>query len=349
MLNFAAIMFKFLYRYFFFISILLFVFYSKAQLSYSTIIQSDYCNCNGSASVTITSGIAPYSYTLNGVPTATNVYTSLCAGNYTLFVQDSNVPADTVTIYFTINDSTFKSNLIAKDGCNSPATASVTLTGGIIPYTYTLFPNNITTTLTYTNLTNGTYTFTATDNAGCSVANTFAVNNFSAIANFSMSATHAKVGSTILFNNTSIYASGYLWDFGNGNTATSFDAAETYTTQGTYMVKLIAYNGTCFNTTYKYLFITDKLLLSIPNVFTPNGDDVNDLWTISFEGAINMHLEIFNRYGVKVFENIGTAVQWDGRTLSGEPVSTGTYFYSLEVTDVLNNITKYSGYITLLR
>lgn len=336
-------------RYFYIFTFFLFnVSVFKSQLTYLLNTQHAFCNCNGSASVSITSGIAPYSYTLNGVPTSTNVYNSLCAGNYTLFVQDSNTPADTVTIFFSVADSTFQSSVAAKDGCNSLASASITLSGGKTPYSYTLFPKN-TSALTYTNLTSGTYTFVANDNAGCAITNTFTVNNYSAVANFSVSATNAAVGSTILFTNISQYASGYLWDFGNGNTATSFDAAETYTAQGTYLVKLIANSGTCYDTTFKYVFITDKLTAVIPNVFTPNGDDINDLWYIMFEGATNMHLEIYNRYGVKIYENDGTGVQWDGRTISGEPVPTGTYFYSLEITDVLNSVNKFKGYITLIR
>lgn len=337
-------------RYYFFIVIFsFFLLISRAQLSYSILTQNDFCSCNGSASVTILSGTPPYTYTLNSAPTFTNVYSSLCAGNYTLFIQDSSVPPDTATIFFAIHDSTFKSNITAIDGCNKPASASINLTGGITPYTYTLFPSNINTTLTFTNLSTGTYTFLARDKAGCTITNTFSVNNYSVIANYSVSATHSKVGSTILFTNTSQYATGYLWDFGNGNTATSFDAAETYTAEGTYKVQLIAYAGTCSDTTYKYIFITNTLRTSIPNVFTPNGDNINDIWYISFEGAISMHLEIFNRYGVKIYENDGTGVQWDGRTLSGEPVPTGTYFYSLEITDVFNNISKFNGHITLLR
>lgn len=342
-----------LHRIFYIFVCVLFPLYHFAQLSYSFTQTPAMCNCNGTASVTITSGISPYSYTLNGTPTSTNVYTSLCAGNYTLFVQDSNTPvADTVTIFFTINDSTFKNNINTKDGCNSMASASITLSGGKTPYSYTISPvGTIGTSQNFTlsNLSSGTYTLNAIDNSGCALSNTFAVANYSAISNFSMSASNAKVGSTINFTNLSQYASSFLWDFGNGNTSNTLNASETYTVQGTYPVKLIAYFGTCSDTSFKWLFITDKLLITLPNVFTPNGDGINDLWIIASEGSVNMHLEIFNRYGVKVFENNGTGVQWDGRTISGEPVPAGTYFYSLEVTDVLDNVSKYSGYITLLR
>ncbi|GIV26856.1 MAG: hypothetical protein KatS3mg027_0670 [Bacteroidia bacterium] len=334
----------------FIVSIVSLVFVSNAQLGYFSVVTNAYCGCNGSASVTITSGISPYSYTLNGTPTSTNVFTGLCPGNYTLFVEDSNAPTpDTVTIFFTVLDSIFKDTIIAKDGCNTMASASITLTGGVSPYSYTILPLGTPQTLTLNNLSTGTYTFLATDNAGCSLTNTFAVNNYSAVANFSMSATNAKVGSTIQFTNLSQYASSFLWDFGNGNQSGSYDAAITYTAQGSYLVKLIASLATCTDTAYRFLFITNELWISIPNVFTPNDDGVNDLWMISFMGSVDMKLQIFNRNGIKLYENKGTGIQWDGRTLSGEPVPTGTYFYVLEVTDVNNVVQKFNGYITLIR
>jgi gliding motility-associated-like protein len=333
----------------YFVPFLIFPLCSNAQLSYTYTLVHAYCGCNGTASVNITSGVAPYSFTLNATTTTTNnVFNNLCAGNYTLFIEDSNVPNDKDTIYFTIQDSTFKDTIIARDGCNSKGTASISLSGGWLPYSYTISPLGVS-SLTLSNLSDGIYTFIAKDNAGCTLTNTFSINNYSVVSNFSMSANSAKVGSTVLFTNLSQNASGFLWDFGNGNTSTGFDVAETYTTTGTFLVKLIAYYNTCSDTSYKYLNIADKLIFTAPNIFTPNNDDVNDLWYVFSEGAVNMHLEIFNRWGVKIYENNGTGVQWDGRTLSGEPVPEGTYFYSIEITDVLNNVNKFSGYITLMR
>lgn len=321
-----------------------------AQLSYNLNTKDAFCFCNGSATLSVTSGISPYTYTLNNIAIPSNTFNNLCPGTYTLFIQDSNIPPDTQSVFFSIQDSTFQSFIQVKDGCNqSSASVSITLSGGKPPYSYTISPINTSSALTIYNLNTGTYTLNAIDNNTCIITNTFAVNHYSAIANFSMSAITAKVGSTIYFTNISQYASNFFWDFGNGQTSTSYDASQTYTVQGTYPVKLIANIATCSDTSMQYLYITDQLIISIPNIFTPNYDGVNDLWYVFSEGAIDMQLKIYNRYGVKLFENNGTGVQWDGRTLSGEPVPDGTYFFSLEVTDVLNNVTKYNGYITLLR
>ncbi len=319
-----------------------------AQLTYSLNIHHALCACNGSVAITITSGTAPYSYNWVSMPTYTNSgITGLCPGTYTCFVMDA--VADTVTIFITINDKRFKDTIRAKDGCNNKASAAINLYGGKTPYTYTVLPINISNTLTLTNLSTGHYTLTAKDSTGCALSDTFSVNNYSAVSNFTTSIKTGSIGSVVSTENLSLYASNYFWDFGNSTTSALFNPSVTYSVAGIYTVSLVANFATCYDTSYKVIIITDNLSITIPNVFTPNYDGINDLFTIHSEGALTMHLEIRNRYGVLLFVNDGTGVQWDGRSLSGENIPEGTYFYILEVTDVLNNIKKYNGYVTLLR
>ncbi|MEO1653705.1 MAG: gliding motility-associated C-terminal domain-containing protein, partial [Bacteroidota bacterium] len=79
--------------------------------------------------------------------------------------------------------------------------------------------------------------------------------------------------------------------------------------------------------------VTVNVVLDInpPNVFTPNGDGVNDLWEVpllnSFETA---RIQIFNRWGDRVFESTGYNVPWDG-TFNGNPVANSTYYYVIEL------------------
>ncbi len=88
----------------------------------------------------------------------------------------------------------------------------------------------------------------------------------------------------------------------------------------------------------------------IPNVFTPNGDDVNEYWKITLpSGAKLRELEVYNRWGNVVFASEGTIKPWFGRTSSGEPCSEGVYFYVLRYTDAKGEELKKIGYVSLFR
>lgn len=85
---------------------------------------------------------------------------------------------------------------------------------------------------------------------------------------------------------------------------------------------------------------------TVPNAFSPNGDGVHDRWEIpyldSYHGAT---VEIFNRYGQKVFESKGYAKAWDG-TRNGNPLPVGTYYYLI---DPKNGRKQISGFVDLIR
>jgi len=65
----------------------------------------------------------------------------------------------------------------------------------------------------------------------------------------------------------------------------------------------------------------------IPNAFTPNGDGVNDTWEIKYiDSYPNATVDVFNRYGAKVYTSVGYAVPWDGKT-NGKLLPFGVYYY----------------------
>ncbi|HXH98663.1 MAG TPA: PKD domain-containing protein [Sphingobacteriaceae bacterium] len=84
----------------------------------------------------------------------------------------------------------------------------------------------------------------------------------------------------------------------------------------------------------------------MPNTFTPNNDGVNDVWNIEnlakYPGAT---LNIFNRYGVKLYSSVGYDTPWDGR-YQGEDLPVATYFY---IIDTKIGKKPISGSITILR
>lgn len=69
----------------------------------------------------------------------------------------------------------------------------------------------------------------------------------------------------------------------------------------------------------------------IPNIFTPNGDEVNDIFTIRADEYAHLTCTIYNRYGSVVYKYFGINGTWDGYTHAGVKVSPGSYFVLVEL------------------
>jgi gliding motility-associated-like protein/uncharacterized repeat protein (TIGR01451 family) len=93
---------------------------------------------------------------------------------------------------------------------------------------------------------------------------------------------------------------------------------------------------------------TDKKLITdiiVPNVFTPNGDGVNDNFEIKYLDLYKENeISIINRWGNSVYEKKDYKNAWDGYGLDE-----GTYFYVLKVKNASGSWKVFKGYVTLLR
>ena len=94
-------------------------------------------------------------------------------------------------------------------------------------------------------------------------------------------------------------------------------------------------------------------LLTLPNVFTPNGDGTNDVFSFTLKNGTVKSFAVYNRWGnlVHLTSNISnfTFISWDGRTTAGEPCNDGVYFYVLEYTDAKGELKTKRGYVSLMR
>jgi gliding motility-associated-like protein len=93
--------------------------------------------------------------------------------------------------------------------------------------------------------------------------------------------------------------------------------------------------------------IQTESCLFIPNAFTPNGDGDHDMWVISNLDLYNsIKLEIFNRWGNKVYENADYQNDWDGLSSDGKKLPGGVYYY---VIDMSNGNKVMQGSVTIIR
>lgn len=93
---------------------------------------------------------------------------------------------------------------------------------------------------------------------------------------------------------------------------------------------------------------------NLPNAFTPNGDNSNEVfkpYPYCFINSIDM--KIFNRWGQLVFETSDPNINWDGTNLTGKALAEGTYFYTCQVFEQrvsgVDQGETLSGYIELIR
>lgn len=145
-------------------------------------------------------------------------------------------------------------------------------------------------------------------------------------------------------------ATNWEWDFGDGTSSSSQNPSHTFTSNGTHTVCLIASNSTgCADSVCYTVDVDVTEFINIPNVFTPDGDNVNDYFSINSSGLKEFKIEIYNRWGTKVFESDSPTVQWDGRSTAGVELSDGTYYYILTAVSVTNKDYSQPGFISLLR
>ena len=334
-----------------------------AQISTPAVIScsSNSVTLNGAGSST-GAGII-YSWTTNGgtIISGANSNIALAGspGTYSLTVTDSNTGCKTVTTTVVSGNNTVPGvaagNSILPCGVSS---ISVAATSTATPLTYSWAGPNSTSIVSGGNTSTpsvsdvGTYTVTVTNTAtGCSNSATLAVSQGSLNAAFTANPTSGIAPLDVNFTNQSV-GNGlvYTWNFGNGTAnSNSVNPSATYTTNGTYTVTLIASSGSCTQTVTAIIVVEDGLTLEIPNVFTPNNDAKNDLFTIKSTGVKELSLQIFNRWGEKLFDFNGVNAAWDGRTPQGAVVPDATYFYFVKATGYNDKVIEQKGTVNLFR
>jgi gliding motility-associated-like protein len=157
---------------------------------------------------------------------------------------------------------------------------------------------------------------------------------------------------TVAFEDLSANAVSWLWDFGDGSSSSEQNPTHTYQSpldpadpSKGYEVTLTVTdaNGCKSSIAYgPYLIINPDLF--VPNVFTPNGDGINDEFLVIYNGSENYQLTVFDRWGGRIFQSDVPGEPWLGQTNNGNIATEGVYYYTIQI----GNKT-HKGNISLLR
>jgi gliding motility-associated-like protein len=279
----------------------------------------------------------------NGTSTVTTNPLPITAdGTYTAIATNSLGCSSQTVITITKNT---EANVSANSGIIPCATGSLNITAShtlASSYSYSWQPSSPTFTgSVLTASAAGVYTVVATNAVnGCTASATSTLVYDNINASFDASVYSGLMPLPVTFTNTSIFGTNpagttYSWNFGDGITLASNDTTvnHLYNQGGLFPVILTAQNGFCVDTAVRYIKVDIISKFDIPNVFTPNGDGKNDVFSFN---AINMgeiYVIIYDRWGLKMFEATSTGnVKWDGKNTGGNTVTDGTYFYIVKAT-----------------
>ena len=184
-------------------------------------------------------------------------------------------------------------------------------------------------------------------------------------ASFNVTPDYKKVQGRTKFDNTSIYATHYFWDFGNGNSSTVIDPIEVYERDSTYIITLTSYNE--YNCTDTATYVLDVFFkgLYFPTAFSPNNP--NDEISKFQPKGVNLakyKVQVFDMRGNllwesdKLDENGSPLEGWDGYS-KGLLMPQGMYIWQAEGvfrdgsnwkgSDLQNGNPQPYGTVTLIR
>ena len=172
----------------------------------------------------------------------------------------------------------------------------------------------------------------------------------SANASFNASLSAQGFPAELVLTNYSGSSQGIEWRFSDGVTDSLDQLIRPYSSGGSYSVQLVAFGQNGCNDTASYRFhIADSSGITLPNVFTPNGDGVNDVYRPIARGISQLIARVYNREQVLVHSWDKVNGFWDGRTTSGEACVDGVYILVVEATGFDGESYRLRGSVTLIR
>ena len=165
----------------------------------------------------------------------------------------------------------------------------------------------------------------------------------------------STVNSTVHFNDASVNAVDYEWDFGMYGASTLENPIINYgdIEPGTYQACLTVTSPEgCQNNICKAIVFNEEFLIYVPNTFTPDGDEFNNIFKPVVPNGMTMDdytFAIYDRWGEVLFESHDVNVGWDG-TYHGQAVKEGVYIWTIVAKGGGDKkARRYEGHVNMLK
>ena len=285
------------------------------------------------SSVSVSGLNAPFIINWTSISLVGDSVRGLCEGNYPITVTDSKNCEDTLSVNVSYNINKL---------VDASISTVIDTSWGLSPFSYLWSNGQITPHAD--SLCEGTHSVTVTANGGpfaCLLSEGFTISPLSVI----LSPDVGIVDCENEFDGIIINPDGgtppysFLWSTGD-----TIDRIKNNLNPGKYFVSLFDKNGCQLDTS---ILIAAMGADCIPNVFSPNGDNVNDVWELEDTFLYrDSEIKIYGRFGKKMFESNGYDNPWDGTNENGRSVPDGTYFY---IINLGNGHDPIKGTVTIIR
>jgi gliding motility-associated-like protein len=308
-----------------------------------------FCNAfsDGAIDVSVTGGVPPYSYLWENTEIVlteeTPKISDLPMGSYYLTITDNNGISLSDSFYVGEPNSIVASIEVIDAYCYDSLNGSafLTVSGGSPPFSF-LWSNGAN-TQNIERVHAGEYEVEVVDLNGCflRVSSTIyqpdSIMINTSVKNISCKDHYDGVITTDVQGGIPPYL--YLWS--NNDTQDYIDKLSV----GVYSVT-VTDDHQCPMTTSAEVTKPMFGCIEIPNAFTPNGDNMNDVWIVQNSYLYpDIEVIVMNKQGYIVFQDQGYMEAWNG-TFNGNDVAPGTYYY---VIDLHNGDPTYKGIVTILR
>nr|WP_294858142.1 gliding motility-associated C-terminal domain-containing protein [uncultured Fluviicola sp.] len=308
---------------------------------------SDQTICMGQSVILSGSGAQTYAWD-NGVTNGV-AFTPSSTATYTVTGTAANGCTDTDQVTVTVNQ---QPTVTAGSDQTICLGMPITLSGsGAQTY---IWSSGVTNNVSFTPAGTQTYTVIGTDGNGCKDTSEVTITVVPApVSSLSSDISSGIPVLTVEFYNNSTNATNYSFDYGNGQSFQtsnlSYHPIVNYNSAGVYTVVLTASNGICYDTSTVVITVFyNPLIVTVPNIFTPDGDGINDQFFIALENATSLDVTIVNRWGNKIASYSGINGFWDGR-VNGNLADEGVYFYNYTATGLDGTTQTGQGNVELIR
>jgi len=294
-------------------------------------------------------GVTPV-WTLNGDPVddPTSIDQS---GVYQLIGTNTGGCADTATVDVVV-DVVGANASFQQVPCTQTAVIVADVTSGIPPYEYALgsAPGVFQPENQFTVEAAGSYQVIVKDSLGCTFTTGVDV---TLLPPFSVDAGDSAtiiIGDAVtLTSSANQPVTSYLWSPATGlSSATVANPVASPQETTTYTLTATSQQGCEASDMVTVTVI--PICIDVKNAFTPNGDGINELWLVYRSPAClrNVSVQVFNRYGHRVYESKNYHNEWDG-TYKGKPVPDGTYYAVCQFTLIDGKVVTVKSDVTVLR